>query len=393
VTWLIVILGLAVLVLVHEAGHFLVAKAVGMTPRKFYLGFGPPLVKRTRGGVEYGIGMLPLGGYVKIPGMSRPSPGDLGRTLSAAEQERLRGPLARLDVALQSGNDDDARAAVAELEPDLGRTRTWQELEMAVASDAYWRQATWRRVATILAGPAVNVLLAIVIGSAIYATGIERVNRTVTAVLAGHPAATAGLQPGDKILSIAGAPVRNPDTISTRINATGGKPFRLVVSRDGSRLSLGPLRANRVSGVYRVGFALSGSIGPGESVPAAIWDATRDVGYATSDTVTSIAHIATGRDTRNVSSTVGIVRVSNQALQRSFRDYVSILGFVSLALGLLNLLPLLPLDGGHILMALVERLRGRTFSQAIYLRYSAVGMGLVLLLFYIGLRNDLFSGG
>ena len=64
--------GMAVLVMIHEAGHFFAARAVGMTPRKFYLGFGPPIVKRTRGGVEYAIGSIPLGGYVKIPGMNRP---------------------------------------------------------------------------------------------------------------------------------------------------------------------------------------------------------------------------------------------------------------------------------------------------------------------------------
>ena len=77
----VAILGLAVVVLVHEAGHFFVARAVGMTPRKFYLGFGPPLVKRVRNGVEYGIAAFPLGGYVKIPGMHRPAAGDLRQTL------------------------------------------------------------------------------------------------------------------------------------------------------------------------------------------------------------------------------------------------------------------------------------------------------------------------
>ena len=78
------------LVLIHEAGHFFAARAVGMTPRKFYLGFGPPIAKVQRGLVEYGIGSLPLGGYVKIPGMNRPSPGDLASTLQPAERERLR---------------------------------------------------------------------------------------------------------------------------------------------------------------------------------------------------------------------------------------------------------------------------------------------------------------
>ena len=73
----VAILGLAVLILLHEAGHFFVARAVGMNPRRFYLGFPPALVKVTRKGIEYGIGAIPLGGYVKIPGMHRPAPSDL----------------------------------------------------------------------------------------------------------------------------------------------------------------------------------------------------------------------------------------------------------------------------------------------------------------------------
>src|SRR5579872_6897160 len=85
----VAILALAALVLVHEAGHFVVARAVGMRPRKFYLGFGPPLVKTTRGGVEYGIAAVPLGGYVKIPGMHRPAPGDLRKSLPPAEQTKF----------------------------------------------------------------------------------------------------------------------------------------------------------------------------------------------------------------------------------------------------------------------------------------------------------------
>jgi RIP metalloprotease RseP len=88
------IVGLALLVLIHEAGHFFAARAVGMTPRKFYLGFGPPIVKKVRGDVEYGIGALPLGGYVKLPGMNRPSPGDLSAMLQPAVRNAHRTELA-----------------------------------------------------------------------------------------------------------------------------------------------------------------------------------------------------------------------------------------------------------------------------------------------------------
>src|SRR6516162_1167400 len=125
----IAIIGLALLVLIHEAGHFFAARAVGMTPRKFYLGFGPPIARTKRGGVEYGIGSIPLGGYVKIPGMSRPSPGVLSAMLSEQDQAEHRAELARLDAAIENGDDSAARAALEELRPAFGTTGGWQELE------------------------------------------------------------------------------------------------------------------------------------------------------------------------------------------------------------------------------------------------------------------------
>ena len=85
--------------------------------------------------------------------------------------------------------------------------------------------------------------------------------------------------------------------------------------------------------------------------------------------------------------------MTSDAYQQSIQDFLAVVGLVSLALALLNLLPVLPLDGGHIVMAILERIRGRSFSQLAYLRYSAVGLTLFAFLLYLGLRNDLFSGG
>jgi len=130
------ILGLAVLVLLHEAGHFFAARAVGMTPRKFYLGFGPPLVKRVRNGVEYGIAALPLGGYVKIPGMHRPAAGDLRQGLPPETQQRLAPQLDALDDALRREDEPAARTAAGRLEPELPGNRQLQELVWALAPDA-----------------------------------------------------------------------------------------------------------------------------------------------------------------------------------------------------------------------------------------------------------------
>ena len=129
------------------------------------------------------------------------------------------------------------------------------------------------------------------------------------------------------------------------------------------------------------------------SLPQAARSSVRVVGRVTSDTAGAIAAIFTGRDTRNISSSVGIVRTASQAFRDSLQQFLVVIGLISLALALLNLLPVLPLDGGHIVMSILERLRGRAFSQMAYLRYSAVGLSMFVFLLYLGLRNDLFGGG
>ncbi len=158
-------------------------------------------------------------------------------------------------------------------------------------------------------------------------------------------------------------------------------------------MTIGPVRAKLSQGAYRIGIAIESRTGPGESVPAAAADSVGLTWSITSETVRGLGHLATGRDTNQVSSSVGIVRVSAQAWRQGLRDFLFVLGLVSLALGLLNLLPVLPLDGGHIVMALVEKVRGRTFAQAVYMRYSVIGLSLFAVLMYFGLRNDLFGGG
>ena len=384
------ILGLALLILVHEAGHFFAAKWVGMKPRKFYIGFGAPIAKTTRGGVEYGIGSIPLGGYVKIPGMQRPAPGDLRRSLPPADRERLHEHLERLDEAIERGDDEAARARLADLEPHAGQTRAFQELDGALSPEAYWRQATWRRITAIAAGPAANVIAAVALFAGLFMVGTIQVTPKVDAVVA-NPAQSSGMQPGDRIVAIGGRSV-DPEDIPDAINATGGRPVAVVVDRAGKRLTLGPMRPRLDGGRYRIGFRLQGEIGPGESPPAAVKDALSVTWEVTTQTGSSVGRLATGKGSDEISSSVGIVRVSSQAFKQGLRDFLSVLGLISLALALLNLLPVLPLDGGHIVMAVAERVRGRAFSQAVYIRYSAIGFALFAVLLYLGLRNDLFGG-
>ncbi len=184
----------------------------------------------------------------------------------------------------------------------------------------------------------------------------------------------------------------NRREISRHINATHGRPFTIVVERNGKRVSVGPLRAKLDQGAYRVGFQIRAVAGPGQSFPKAVSSSVRVVGSVTSETVKSIGGLVVGEGTGNVSSAVGIVRVTSQAFRQSLQDFLGVVGFISLALALLNLLPVLPLDGGHILMSILERVRGRAFSQQAYMRFSAVGLSLFALLLYLGLRNDLFGG-
>jgi regulator of sigma E protease len=386
------IVGLALLILIHEAGHFFAARAVGMTPRKFYLGFGPPLVKKTRGKVEYGIGALPLGGYVKIPGMSRPSAGDLKATLPSEVREAHRTELARLEAAITRGDYEEASSELAALRPALGESRYVQELAWSLEPDAYWRQATWRRLVAIGAGPGINLLFAFVLFATLFMIATTRSTNVIARVEKGSPASVAGLHAGDRILSVAGVRVQ-PKQISHAIRGTEGRPFRLVVNRHGRRVVIGPTRARLSDGVYRVGIAIEATAGPGESPPAAAKDALSLSWAVTADTVRGLARLATGRDTNHVSSSVGIVKAQQQAWRAGLRDFLSVLGLISLALALMNLIPVLPLDGGHIVLALLEKVRGRTFAQSVYIRYSVVGLTLFAVLMYFGLRNDLFGPG
>jgi regulator of sigma E protease len=384
------ILGLALLIFVHEAGHFLAARAVGMRPRKFYIGFPFPshLVRWTRGGVEYGIGMIPLGGYVKIPGMHRPAPGDLRASLPLAQADELHAPLDALDAAIESGDDAAALTELDALEPALAGNRLVPEIRDGLAPDAYWRQRAWKRVAVIAAGPVTNVVFALVLFAlAFSAVGSVQLTRGVQSVLPATPALKAGLRAGDQIERIAGRPVAATG-IQAAIEGTRGRPFTIVVDRHGHATTIGPLRARDESGVYRIGFVIDAVNGPGDSPLQAVSSSLSALGSISWGTLQAIGQLAHGQGTRNVSSVVGMVRDTAQAYQVSIWDFVGFVGALSLVLGLANLLPLLPFDGGHIVMSVLEGARRRAFSQLVYMRYSAVGLTIFALLLYLGLRND-----
>jgi regulator of sigma E protease len=399
---LIAILGLAFLILIHEAGHFFVSLAVGMRPRSFNIGFGPPLFKVRRRGIDYAVRAIPLGGYVKIPGMHRPAAKDIdlvfGRALHAAPE--LVGPAERLKRALAQEDFEGATVSLGEFRRRAeevgapGVEKGAQELEDSLAPRAYWRAPTWRRVAAIVAGPATNLVFAVALFAIVFAVAAGKATTTVDRVVATEngkpaPAQLSGLKAGDRISAIevgnTWRVVNSPSDITDTISHSGGKPVTLLVSRDGKAVTLKPQPAKKTEGVYRLGFQLMAvPLGTGP----ALWEAVRTTGIVAKDTVGSLGRIFHKQDRQQVSGAIGITRTLKDAVNYGWGQYLLLLGFISLSLALLNLLPLLPLDGGHIAFSLLEGIRGRAIAREVYERVSAVGIAVVLVLFIVGLTND-----
>lgn len=344
-SWLLAFIGFAALVILHEAGHFAAAKAVGMRVERFSLFFPPLIARIKRGDTEYAIGAVPLGGYVKITGMN----------------------------------------PAEEIPPEY-------------AHRAYYRQPVWKRIVVIAAGPAVNIALAFVILWGVYlANGTAGPPPVIGPVEKGSPAAVAGLRGGDVLLAIDG---RQPagetlaaqlDSIGRAIGAHKGTPVALTVRRAGKPVTVrGPTFYDAGNKRWRFGFGYDPE---GTNQPAG---PVRSTGLAlgemwtvTSSTVSHIAQIFVPAKRKEIGSVVGGYEVTRQAIGISPSVALAILAFISLSLGVINLFPFLPLDGGHIFWALAEKVRGRAIPFGVMERAGFVGFALVIALFLVGLSNDL----
>jgi regulator of sigma E protease len=397
VSFAVSVLGLAFLILIHEAGHFFTAIALKMRPRKFYLGFPPAIAKVSRRGIEYGVGAIPLGGYVKIPGMHRPAPRDLELQLQRALEEapELGGALERVKRPLAENDWAGAQAALPELEQRVaaaqlsegarkGSDRGLEDVRDGLSRDAYWRAAPWKRMLVIFAGPGTNLVFAVLLFAILFVNGGGRPTTRVDEIVPNSPAAAMGLRSGDRIVAIGGRPVAG-DQISKTIDRSHGRPIALRAARDGRVVVLGPARPKKANGHYRLGFVLKGQgLGPLEATKESVLL----TGRVSKEIVTSLGSLVHKKGREQISSPVGIVEGSSSAVREGSQTYLWVLGLISLSLALLNLLPLLPLDGGHIFFSLLEWLRGRAVPREVYERVSAVGIAVVLMLFFIGLSND-----
>jgi regulator of sigma E protease len=345
VSWVLAFLGFAALVLLHELGHFTAAKAVGMRVERFAVFFPPLIAKVRRGETEYGIGSIPLGGYVRITGMN-----------------------------------------------------PTEEIPPEVAHRAYYRQPVWKRIVVIGAGPAVNIALAFLILWALYlAQGYQGGPAIVGPVEKGTPAG-AVLQSGDAVLAVDG--VKPPgrflndqlDWIGERINASRGKPITLTVRRHGETITVSgtPFHDTKLKPArYRLGFGYQGGTQHDVGPVTAAGLAVSEMYAVTSRTLSAIVHIFVPEDRKQISSVVGGYDTTRQAIDRSSTLGIEILALISLSLGVINLFPFLPLDGGHIFWALAEKFRGRPVSFVTMERAGFIGFALVICLFLVGLSNDI----
>jgi regulator of sigma E protease len=347
-SFVLAFIGFALLVILHELGHFSAAKAVGMRVEKFSLFFPPTLWSKKVGETEYAIGSIPAGGYVKITGMN----------------------------------------------PD-------EDLPEEVRDRAYHAQPVWKRIVVIAAGPAVNLVLAFVLLFIFFAAiGPETPSRDVGVIERGYPAAGV-LQPGDRLVAVdgqRGAPAdlslaiaeHSCPTTPPKKGCEAAEPAEITVVRDGRE------RTFTMTPIYdpaaertRLGFAYAS--GPREDLSiGAAADLTADrFWFITKATLELPARLIDPEQRKEISGVVGSYEVTRQTILNQVEDVIGILAIISLSLAIVNLFPFLPLDGGHIFWAIVEKVRGKPVPLRVMERAGVVGFMLVILIFLVGLSNDI----
>jgi regulator of sigma E protease len=344
-SWLLAFVGFALLIVLHELGHFTAAKAVGMRVERFALFFPPLVFRRKWGETEYAIGAIPLGGYVKLTG--------------------------------QNPHE--------EIPPELEHR-------------GYFAQPVWKRIVVIAAGPAVNIVLAfLILFGLIWSQGVSEPTNRIEQV--GAAPAKGVLAPGDRLVEVDG--VRgNFEALKAQIashkcageqvsGCQAATPARIVVERGGAErtLSLKPVYDANQDDML-VGFAVGRSdpraIGPVDAADRSV----SEMWFFTTKTVDTIAGIFDAQKREQISGVVGSYEATRQTIEISLERAVYLLAIISLSLGVINLFPFLPLDGGHIFWALAEKVRGRAIPFSVMERAGFVGFVLVIALFMIGFTND-----
>ena len=345
-SWLAFLITLSLIILVHEWGHFIFARIIGVKVERFSFGFGPLLLRWTRGGTEYALSLLPFGGYVKLAGEN-----EEGRTAAPA--------------------------------------KPWE----------YRSRSVGQRSAIVLAGPLINYLLGFSLFFLVFVVGAPVYTPRIGGLLKGYPAAEAGLREGDRILAVNGRPVSAWEEMTLAIQAQTDA-VTLTVQRE-ERVFPQVVRPKVLERTNLFGSTVrTGMVGitPSDEVqirryspPRALLKAAAQVGFLTRATLQSLWAIATGGLSLKESFTgpIGIFYITSSVAEQGITPLLQLIAVLSTSIGFFNLLPVPVLDGGHLLFLALEKLRGRSVSLRAQEAMTRVGLGLLLLLLAVVTYNDL----
>ncbi|RWQ89688.1 MAG: RIP metalloprotease RseP [Mesorhizobium sp.] len=354
---------LTVVVFVHEMGHYLVGRWCGIGVKAFSIGFGPELFGfNDSHGTRWKLCAIPLGGYVKFVG-------DMNATSSQPSSEEL------------------------------------ESLTNAERKIAFHTQPVWKRAATVVAGPLFNFLLTIAVFAVLFsAYGRPVMEPMVAEVTAGSPAARAGILPGDRFVSVNGSKVQTFSDVQRLVSGRGGDAITFVMLRDGKEITATatPELIEQQDGLgNKVKVAVIGVVNnqefgqprlvtynPIEAVGAAV----EETGYIIQRTGQFLQRFVVGREDKcQLGGPIKIAKMSGQAAKLGFDWLVQLVALLSVGIGILNLLPIPPLDGGHLLFYGVEAVIRRPVSERMMEMGYRAGFMLVLGFMGFVFWNDLFG--
>lgn len=339
---------LGILIFVHELGHFLVAKRSGVTVLRFSLGFGPKIFAFTRGGTEYRLSLIPLGGYVKM-----------------------------------LGEDPE------------------EELTEEQRAGSFAEQPVRRRLAIVLAGPMSNFVLAVIIFAFLFSlSGIPHKLAEVGGVVPGTPAEQAGLKAGDKVLAINGTPISTWDELTGSIEKNDpDKPLTLKLSRDGQEMTVtvtpvvsddktifGEPIKRRMIGIKMPEAETYRKINP---LTAGYYAVAHTLELSKLFLVTIVKLIQRVVPLDTLGGPILIAQLAGKQAQQGVLNLLGFMAFISVNLAVLNLLPIPILDGGHIFFFLIEAIMGKPISVKKMEIAQKVGLVALLTLMVVVFYNDI----
>jgi regulator of sigma E protease len=369
VVYAIIVLG--ILIFVHELGHFLLAKLMGVSVEKFSLGFGPKLIGKKIGETEYLLSAFPLGGYVKMFG----------------------------EGGFIEGGEQDPRPEDENAPTDVTSEPVLRELTDDEKARSFAHKPVLARIAIVMAGPVFNLLFAWLIFIVLCMTGVPTVTTKIGEALKDKPAARAGMQKGDVITAINNKPINRWDQIAEGVAASKGKPLTLTVKREARDISFTITPEPRVSknlfgekvNGYAVGVASAGEVVTEHFNPfQAGIKGTEQTWKVIDLTVMSLVKMVQRVvPMDSVGGPIMIAKMAGEQASAGGASFLAFMALLSINLGVLNLLPVPVLDGGHLLFYFMELIFRRPVPQKIREYAQQIGMVLLLGLMVLAFYNDI----